>query len=43
MPSSQTPPAGATALDPTAVRADIADARILRVGPAELRATLVGL
>ncbi len=43
MPSSQAPPAGATALDPTAVRPDIADARILRVAPAELRATLEGL
>lgn len=44
MPSSQTPPAGATALDPTAVRPDIADVtRILRVAPAELRATLEGL
>jgi NADH-quinone oxidoreductase subunit C len=40
MPSSQTPPAGATALDPTAVRPDIADARIIRVTPAEVRATL---
>jgi NADH-quinone oxidoreductase subunit C len=40
MPSSQTPPAGGTALDPTAVRADIADARIVRVTPAEVRATL---
>ena len=40
MPSSQTPPAGGTALDPTAVRPDIDDARILRVAPAELRATL---
>jgi len=40
MPSSQTPPAGATALDPTAVRPDIADARIFRVTPAEIRATL---
>ena len=43
MPSSQTPPAGATALDPTAVRPDLADARIVRVSPAELRATLEGL
>ncbi len=43
MPSSQTPPAGATALDPTAVRPDIADARILRVAPDRLRATLQGL
>ena len=40
MPSSQTPPAGATALDPTAVRPDIADARITRVAPADLRLTL---
>jgi NADH-quinone oxidoreductase subunit C len=40
MPSSQTPPAGGTALDPTAVRPDIADARIVRVGPAEVRAEL---
>lgn len=43
MPSSQAPPAGATALDPTAVRPDIADARIIRVTPEELRATLEGL
>ena len=43
MPSSQAPPAGATALDPTAVRPDIADARIMRVTPAEIRATLAGL
>jgi NADH-quinone oxidoreductase subunit C len=43
MPSSQAPPAGATALDPTAVRPDIADARIVRVTPAEVRATLEGL
>jgi NADH-quinone oxidoreductase subunit C len=43
MPSSQAPPAGATALDPTAVRPDIPDARILRVAPAEIRATLEGL
>jgi len=40
MPSSQAPPAGATALDPTAVRPDIADARIMRVTPADVRATL---
>jgi NADH-quinone oxidoreductase subunit C len=40
MPSSQTPPAGATALDPTAVRPDIDDARIIRITPDELRATL---
>ncbi len=40
MPSSQAPPAGSTALDPTAVRPDIADARIVRVTPAEIRATL---
>ncbi len=43
MPSSQAPPAGATALDPTAVRPDIADARIVRVEPAELHATLRAL
>jgi NADH-quinone oxidoreductase subunit C len=43
MPSSQAPPAGATAVDPTAVRPDIADARIARVTPSELRATLLGL
>jgi NADH-quinone oxidoreductase subunit C len=43
MPSSQAPPAGATALDPTAVRPEIADARIVRVAPAALRATLAGL
>jgi NADH-quinone oxidoreductase subunit C len=40
VPSSQTPPAGGTALDPTAVRPDIDDARIIRVTPAEVRATL---
>ncbi len=43
MPSSQTPPVGATALDPTAIRPEIADARIVRVTPAELRATLEAL
>jgi NADH-quinone oxidoreductase subunit C len=43
MPSSQTPPAGGTALDPTAVRPDIHDARIVRVTPAELRDTLTSL
>jgi len=43
MPSSQTPPAGGTALDPTAVRPDIDDARIVRVTPADVRATLEGL
>jgi NADH-quinone oxidoreductase subunit C len=43
MPSSQTPPAGGTAIDPTAVRPDIADARIVRVAPTELRAALVAL
>jgi NADH-quinone oxidoreductase subunit C len=43
MPSSQTPPAGATALDPTAVRPEIADAQIVRVVPAQLRTTLEGL
>jgi NADH:ubiquinone oxidoreductase subunit C len=43
MPSSQTPPAGSTALDPTAVRPDIDDARIIRTTPAEVRALLEGL
>ncbi len=43
MPSPQAPPAGATALDPTAVRPDIADARIMRVGPAELLETMRAL
>ena len=43
MPSSQTPPAGATALDPTAVRPDIGDARIMRVAPDAVRAALEGL
>jgi NADH-quinone oxidoreductase subunit C len=43
MPSSQAPPAGATALDPTAVRPNIADARIVRVRPAELIDTLRAL
>jgi len=43
MPSSQAPPAGATALDPTAVRPDIADARIIRLVPDALIATLRGL
>jgi NADH-quinone oxidoreductase subunit C len=33
VPSSQTPPAGATAVDPTAVRPQIADARIIRTTP----------
>lgn len=40
MPSSQTPPAGSTALDPTAVRPDIDDARIVRVAPSAVRAEL---
>jgi NADH-quinone oxidoreductase subunit C len=43
MPSSQQPPAGATALDPTALRSDLGDARVIRVVPAELRATIEGL
>ena len=43
MPSSQAPQAGATALDPTAVRPEIADARIVRVRPAELIETLRAL
>ncbi len=36
MPSSQAPPPGSTATDPTAVRPDIADARIERVDPDNL-------
>ncbi len=43
MPSSQQPPAGATALDPTALRSDMGDARPIRITPPELRATLEGL
>ena len=43
MPSSQQPPAGATAIDPTALRSDMGDARPIRVSPAELRATLQAL
>ena len=43
MPSSQAPPAGATAVDPTAVRPDIDDARIVRTTPDALRGVLEGL
>jgi NADH-quinone oxidoreductase subunit C len=43
MPSSQTPPAGSTALDPTAVRPAIADARIIRTSPGSLRDELSAL
>ncbi len=43
MPSSQAPPAGATALDPTAVRPQIDDARIVRTTPGELRNVLARL
>jgi len=43
MPSSQTPPAGATAVDPTAVRPPIDDARIIRTSPEQLRAELTAL
>jgi NADH-quinone oxidoreductase subunit C len=43
MPSSQAPPVGATALDPTAVRPEIADARIVRVTVDELHGTLQAL
>jgi NADH:ubiquinone oxidoreductase subunit C len=43
MPSSQTPSIAGTALDPTAVRPDIADAEIFRVAPSELRKKLVEL
>ena len=40
MPSSQTPPAGSTAIDPTAVRPAINDARIIRTTPAGIRESL---
>ena len=43
MPSSQAPPAGATALDPTAVRPAIDDARIVRTTPGEVRGVLEAL
>lgn len=43
MPSSQTPPVGSTALDPTAVRPAIDDARIIRTTPDGLREELRAL
>jgi NADH-quinone oxidoreductase subunit C len=43
MPSSQTPPAGSTALDPTAVRPAIDDARIIRTSPDAVRDELTAL
>jgi NADH-quinone oxidoreductase subunit C len=43
MPSSQVPSIAGTALDPTAVRPEIADARIERIAPADLRAKLAEL
>lgn len=43
MPSSQTPPAGSTALDPTAIRPAIDDARIIRTLPEALRDELLAL
>jgi NADH/F420H2 dehydrogenase subunit C len=43
MPSSQAPSIAGTALDPTALRPEIADAEIFRVGPGELRAKLMEL
>jgi NADH:ubiquinone oxidoreductase subunit C len=43
MPSSQTPSIAGFALDPPAVRQPIADAEIVRIGPADLRETLVEL
>jgi NADH/F420H2 dehydrogenase subunit C len=43
MPSSQTPPAGPTALDPTAVRPAIDDARIIRTTPDAVRDELAAL
>jgi NADH-quinone oxidoreductase subunit C len=43
VPSSQNPPAGSTALDPTAARPAIDDARIIRTTPAALREELLAL
>jgi len=43
MPSPQTPSIAGTALDPTSLRPPIADAEIIRVSPAELRARLISL
>ena len=43
MPSSQTPPAGSTALDPTAIRPAIDDARIIRTTPDALRGEMTAL
>ncbi len=43
MPSSQAPPPGATALDPTALRPPIDDAAIERITPAELVARVMTL
>ena len=43
MPSPQYPPAGSTAVDPTAIRPDINDARIIRTTPADVRAELIAL
>jgi len=40
MPSSQTPPLGSTAVDPTAVRPELDDAEVVRTEPARLRALL---
>jgi len=43
LPSSQTPSIAGTALDPTSLRPDIADAEIVRLVPSELREKLVAL
>jgi NADH-quinone oxidoreductase subunit C len=43
MPSSQTPPVGSTALDPTAVRPAIDDAKIIRTTPDRVRDELSAL
>jgi NADH-quinone oxidoreductase subunit C len=43
MPSSQTPSIAGSALDPTSIRPEIADAEIVRITPAELRAKLEAL
>lgn len=43
MPSSQTPPPGSTAVDPTAIRPPIDDAEIERIEPAAVRERLAAL
>ncbi|MBV8726565.1 MAG: NADH-quinone oxidoreductase subunit C, partial [Candidatus Eremiobacteraeota bacterium] len=43
VPSPQAPSIAGTAVDPTAVRPDIADAEIVRISPADLRSRLEAL